>query len=189
MKKINSIIVMLLVFVISTLYSQNNSDVIIVLAMHGSVPNDFPKDELALLFKYHGKSNVKPKIQELEEKLLNWERNEKNDPYYAGAIQLKDAIEKELNFEVIVAFNEFCNPSVDKAIIDAVNNGKKKVFVVTPMLTLGGGHSEKDIPAAIELARNKISSDIIVEYVWPIEPDHMAKFLSYHILEKMVNSN
>lgn len=182
--------VTLFVLICSTAFAQSNTAV--VLAMHGGVPNDFPKDELMKFFKMHGKDHsgdaeMQKKAHELEEKLRNWPRSEENDPYYWGSLQLRNAMEKDLNIPVVLAFNEFCGPSIETAIAEmAANKEIEKIFVVTAMLTQGGSHSEKDIPAAIERARKDIErNDIAVEYVWPINVDATAAFLSSQITPEL----
>ncbi|GAG77021.1 unnamed protein product, partial [marine sediment metagenome] len=56
---------------------------------------------------------------------------------------------------IVVGFNEFCSPSLDDAFEEAIKQDPEKIIVITPMMTQGGEHSEKDIPEAIERAKKK----------------------------------
>ena len=67
---------------------------IIVLAMHGVPPNDFPERETAELFSLQtrakGASGVEQlalerRHQELEAKMRAWTRTAQNDPFYTAS--------------------------------------------------------------------------------------------------------
>lgn len=161
------------------------TNVVIVLAMHGAPPNDFPKDELAELFGLHAQlEHAHESVQaallhrhaQLENKLLAWPRTAKNDPFYAGSQELAVCLSEITGYQVIVGFNEFCAPSVDKALDCAVARAPDKVIVITPMLTQGGEHAEIDIPSAIRRARQRHPHTPIV-YAWPFEVSDAAQFL------------
>ncbi len=165
------------------------TNVVIVLAMHGAPPNDFPKDEMAELFGLHAQLEhahgpvleaLQRRHDELENKMLLWPRTTKNDPFYAGSQELAACLSEISGYKVIVGFNEFCAPSVDKALDNAVAQGAEKVIVITPMMTQGGEHAEVDIPNAIRRARQRHSHALIV-YAWPFEVSHVAQFLAAQI--------
>ncbi|MFW9978733.1 MAG: sirohydrochlorin chelatase [Candidatus Thorarchaeota archaeon] len=158
---------------------------IVVLAMHGVPPNDFPTGELTELFRLHGQlqhipPHADPYLQqrhdELDVKIRNWPRNESNDPYWGASYILGKTIESLTNWKVIVGFNEFCAPSIDDAMEEAILQSPKRIIVVTPMMTAGGEHSEVDIPDAIARARHK-HADIEIVYAWPFKTEEIAKFL------------
>src|SRR5882724_3855629 len=108
---------------------------IIVLAMHGMPPRDFPKAEMAEYFSQynpfhhgsgapahghghdhsHGPDQAPSRFQELEQKMRQWPRNPKNDAFYGAAFALADEIKRASGNETIVGFNEFCAPSLDEA--------------------------------------------------------------------------
>lgn len=159
------------------------SDTVIVLAMHGGIPNDFPKAELHRFFSLHEQGTQLPEAKQLEQKLRHWPRNQSNDPYYWGSVQLQKALQKVSGLPVILAFNEFCAPSIEEAILQAVEQRKARVvLLITPMLTPGGNHSEKDIPAAIQKAKQQIkSSGVTIQYIWPIPVEETARFFLQQI--------
>jgi sirohydrochlorin cobaltochelatase len=162
---------------------------IIVLAMHGIPPNDFPKKELAEFFKLHSmventsvpiSTEVKSQHLVLDEKIRNWPRNEQNDPFHSASYKLAEKLNEISGYEVIVGYNEFCYPSIDEALKSAASKNPNKIIVVTPMMTRGGDHSEKDIPTMI-VEFKKIHPGIEIVYAWPFNDDQVARFLIDHV--------
>ncbi len=158
---------------------------IVVLAMHGSPPGDFPKDEQKEYFGLHaqlehlpdeGASPLKQRYLELDRKMRSWPRNERNDPFFAGAQDMAKNLRRSTGFDVIVGYNEFCAPSLDEAINKAASNGAKKIIIITPMMTRGGEHSEKDIPYNIACSRKR-HPEIEIIYAWPFDDVEVANFL------------
>lgn len=168
---------------------------VIVLAMHGAPPLDFPAPELLAYFelafkKEHSAGKVRAEEEAqwriLDEKIRRWPRNETNDPFYAGSLKLKKALERESGLEVVLGFNEFCAPSVEEAIEEACRRSPEKVVVMTAMLTPGGQHAGQDIPAAISRVKEKFPQTEIV-YAWPFEVEEVARFL-YRASQEKVSS-
>jgi len=159
---------------------------VVVLAMHGSPPLDFPKDELAEFFTLHARFEHAPapggspgsrRFRELEGKMRRWPRSAANDPFFAGSERLAAEIRKASGLEIILGFNEFCAPALDEALDRAAEKNPEKILVITPMMTPGGEHSERDIPAAIERARKRHPGMTFV-YAWPFPPEGVAAFLA-----------
>ena len=159
---------------------------VIVLAMHGAPPNDFPRHEMAELFGLHARlehaagperTALERRHAELDAKVCAWPRTAQNDPYHAGSQDLAAHLSRATRHEVIVGFNEFCAPDLDEALDWAIAHGAKKVIVVTPMMTPGGEHSEVDIPAAIWRAQERHPT-IDILYAWPFEASEVAQFLA-----------
>jgi sirohydrochlorin cobaltochelatase len=109
-----------------------------------------------------------PKMQqqyeELDSKMRNWPRTQENVQYYLTSNEIAAALSNQTSYSVVVGFNEFCSPSLDEAFEEAIQLTPDKIIVVTPMMTQGGEHSEKDIPEAIERAKKK-NSNIEFSYV------------------------
>jgi sirohydrochlorin cobaltochelatase len=161
----------------------------IILAMHGTPPNDFPRHETAELFDIHARTDhstgperetLARRHAELEAKMRAWPRTGENDPFHAASLRLGEELSQVSGREVIVGFNEFCGPSVGGAIDQAIAGGAEKVVVLTPMMTQGGEHSERDIPAAIGRAQER-HPEVPIVYAWPFEPQEVAKFLASQI--------
>lgn len=161
---------------------------VIVLVMHGALPNDFPKKELAEFFSLRHqldkasldeKSQLQRRFGELESKVRQWPRTFQNDPYYAGAQKLGAQLSQVIQEKVIVCFNEFCAPSLEETLEKAAQEAEE-VAVITPMMTRGGEHAEVEIPAAIKKAQEKYPQTLF-RYVWPFETAQIAKFLASQI--------
>lgn len=104
-------------------------------------------------------------------------RTPENDPYDAGLRRLADALAKRLAPEpVLVAFNEFCAPSLDDAIARAVEQGATTIRVVPTMMVQGGVHSEVEIPEALGALRARFPQVELV-YCWPFDADALAAVL------------
>ena len=162
---------------------------IIVLVMHGVPPNNFPKREMAELFSLHARMERAVGVErvelerrrlELDAKMRAWPRTAQNDPFYVGSQELGAHLSEATGCEVIVGFNEFCAPSLEDALNQAITRGAEKVIVVTPMMTRGGEHAEVDIPAAVKTAQAQ-HPEIPITYAWPFKLSEVANFLAAHI--------
>ena len=98
---------------------------IIVLAMHGIPPKDFPHDEMMELFKLHEglhhapdaqREQIQARYNMLDEKMRSWQRTEENDPFFFASQEIATNLSNALECDVIVGFNEFCGPSLDEAL-------------------------------------------------------------------------
>ncbi len=160
---------------------------IIVLAMHGIPPKDFPRSDLMELMRLHmamehghghdTNLELKARHDELDSKIRKWNRTSQNDPFWAASQSLSAALSSRTSYEVIVGFNEFSGPSVEEALSEAVSKGATEVIVITPMMTPGGEHSEVDIPEAIERVKEK-HPDVTFRYAWPFKETAVASFLA-----------
>lgn len=162
---------------------------VVVLAMHGAPPNDFPRAESAEFFSLYSRLNhasgpdraaMERRYAELEAKMRAWPRTEQNDPYWAAAQALAAEMGPAAQATVVVGFNEFCNPTLDDALDKAMTASPDRVVVVTPMMTRGGGHSEIDIPQAVGRAKERHPGVPIV-YAWPFPVSSIAEFLATQI--------
>jgi sirohydrochlorin cobaltochelatase len=168
---------------------------VIVLVMHGVPPNDFPRQEMGeyfglqarLMSVREGRDALKQRYDALDAKMRAWQRTPQNDPFHAGSHALAQHLRQVTGWEVIVSFNEFCDPSIDDALERAAAQEPEKIVVITPMMTRGGGHSEMDIPAAIQRAQARHPQTPIV-YVWPFDVGEVAQFLSAQIY-RFIESN
>jgi len=165
--------------------------IVIVLAMHGMPPNDFPQKETLDYFMLHSRlenmpgpppPNMQQQFEELDRKMRNWPRTQENDLYSYTSKKLAEVLSVQTSYRVVVGFNEFCSPSLDEAFEEALQLNPDKIIVVTPMMTQGGEHSEKDIPEAIERAKKK-KPHISFSYVWPFNISKIATFLAEQIKE------
>lgn len=158
---------------------------VIVLAMHGMPPTDFPRQETSELFGLNARlarssgderEALAARRAALDAKMRGWPRNDVNDPYHAASYALGRELAIQTGKPVVVGFNEFCAPSLAAALDEAASLGDH-VVVLTPMLTRGGDHSEKDIPEEVEQARRR-HPGATYTYVWPMSTADIAAFFA-----------
>ena len=163
--------------------------VVIVLASHGVPPRDFPPAEMAEFFGLHarieaGGHGMQPAQREryraLDDRMRAWPRTTANDPFHAASLEMAERLSRKTGLETIVGFNEFCGPSLDEAFASAAARGAGRVLVITPMLTRGGEHAERDIPAAIVRARAAFPGVSFV-YAWPFEGEAVLRLLTEQV--------
>jgi len=164
-------------------------DTVIVLAMHGAPPNDFPRQELGEFFGLHeriarvGETQrpvLRERLAELDRMIRDWPRTAQNDPFFAGSRELADALARASGLPVRVGFNEFCSPSLEQALDDAAQGDAERIVVVTPMMTRGGEHAEHDIRVAIRDAQAR-HPGVAIDYAWPFATVAVAEFLAQRV--------
>jgi len=162
---------------------------VIVLAMHGAPPLDFPEAELAEFGALQarlahagapGPAAAERRFLELEGKIRAWPRTPRNDPCHAGSQELAVQLRRASGRKVILGFSEFCAPSLDEALDQAAGQGAEKIIVVTPMMTRGGEHAERDIPETVARARKRHPAMNFI-YVWPFPSSDVAAFLTSQV--------
>jgi sirohydrochlorin cobaltochelatase len=158
----------------------------ILLAMHGVPPLDFPSSELGEFFRLHafaesGLRGVRDfpeqRYGDLEKKIRRWPRTRENDPFFTTSEKLARKLGEETGMEVVPGFIEFCAPDLDDAFREIIGRGATRIIVVTPMMTLGGQHAERDIPEAISRAV-KAYPAVRIDYAWPFPLDEIVGFLA-----------
>ncbi len=170
--------------------------IVVVLAMHGEPPNDFPKDEFARFFALHarlhyaegGDEDLHQRYAALDAKIRGWPRTAENDPFYAASQQMAEQLRVTTGLEVVVGFNEFCGPTVEQAIETAVARKAENIIVVTPMMTPGGIHAEIQIPATVRQAQAR-HPGVSIRYAWPFDLSEVAEFLAKRIHQESQESN
>lgn len=188
MKRFYKLLTALLIipFLVLTAGNNNSQDekISIVIVGHGSVPHDYPR--IKEYFEAHIKGG--DEYEKLEHELLYWPRNEENDPYWAGFMSVINDLKKTNSYHSVhPAFNEMCAPTVEEALNQALEQNPDKIVVVSIMLTPGGGHSEHDIPTAIEMfAEDHPKANIV--YAWPYEVSEISNILVKQI-EKFTGNN
>ena len=166
---------------------------VLILAMHGMPPRDFPKEEMAEYFRQynpfhhhspHGHDHGNTRFAELDAKMRKWPRNPQNDTFYGAAYRLAECLKEATGYPVVVGFNEFCAPDLHEAIDQAAGQGADTIVVITPIMTPGGIHSEVDIPQTIKQSQARHPA-IRFEYVWPFDLRDVAGFLKGQIAHKI----
>ena len=165
-----------------------NEKTVIVLAMHGEPPRDFPKDKFGAFFRLQTRLEFgeelgrehQDEFAELDSEMRCWPRTPENDPFYFGSQEMARNLSRATGYQVILGFNEFCAPPLDDAIDEAAKPKPEKIIIITPMVTPGGGHSEEDIPALAKQAQKR-HPDVPIVYAWPFDPSKTAQFLAEQI--------
>jgi sirohydrochlorin cobaltochelatase len=169
-----------------TMSDERATDCVVVLAMHGAPPRDFPPAEMGEFHALHARlghgdgtmaEGMRARADMLDRKMRRWPRTADNDPFWAASQEIARHLAAVTGSRVVVGFNEFCGPDLDEALAAAVAGNPGSVVVITPMLTRGGGHAEVDIPAAIARAQAAFPSVPFV-YAWPYDMRDVARFLA-----------
>jgi sirohydrochlorin ferrochelatase len=155
----------------------------VVLVGHGAVAADCPRDLVARLKQLEGRRHADGGAPSDEERALDariraWPRTPATDPYGAGLAAIADRLRAAVApARVIVAFNEFCAPTIADAVTAAIAGGARRIAVLSSMPTPGGVHAEVEIPA--ELARLRaLHPGVELHYAWPFDLDAVARLLA-----------
>lgn len=158
----------------------------VVLVGHGAPPRDAPGELVSRLKMLEGRrraQHAEPSTEELDldRKLRTWPRTPENDPYKEGFEKLAAALRTELvGRTLLVAYNEFCAPSLEDAVQSAVDAGVREITVVPSMLTPGGVHSEVEIPEALDALRRRFP-EAAIRYAWPFDLGAVARLLAAQV--------
>jgi sirohydrochlorin cobaltochelatase len=157
---------------------------LIILVGHGAPPRDAPKELVSKLKSLEAQRRARKlpmgdEERALDDQLRAWPRTDESDPYRTGVERLAEALRKRLGEQekVVVAYNEFCAPSLETAIATAAREGITCISIIPTMLTPGGVHSEEEIPEVIEAMRAELPGVEIV-YAWPFDLDAVAGLLT-----------
>ena len=158
----------------------------VVLVGHGGVPKDYPRDAVRRMKALEGQRAAHggaPGEEEarLEQRIRSWPRTPQNDPYQVGIEGLASALRARLRgVPLVVAYNEFCAPSLADAVDALIADGVRTITVIPTMLTPGGSHSEIDIPEALAALRAR-HPQAELHYAWPVDVELLAAMLADHL--------
>lgn len=157
-----------------------------ILVGHGAPPLGCPPDKIARL-KALERERVRRALpgmtdeeRALDHEIRHWPRDAATDPYQAGLLRLADALRAALARDdepLLVAYNEFCSPSLEDAVEQAIARGATVLHVVPTMLVPGGVHSEREIPEAL-VALRRAHPGVTISYAWPFDLDAVAGLLA-----------
>jgi sirohydrochlorin cobaltochelatase len=156
----------------------------VVLIGHGGTASDTPRALVSELKRLEGERQARkeigmsPREIELDKQVRDWPRTPDTDPYKYGVEAIARALRPKLDGRrLVVAYNEFCAPSVEDAIEGLVGEGFGRIRLISTMFTRGGIHAEFEIPAIVVETRKK-HPRVTVEYAWPYDPGLIADFLA-----------
>lgn len=162
------------------------ADWAVILVGHGGVPTDYPRDRLTKLRGLEARrraAGTSPTGEEvaLDAELRNWPRTPLTDPYRAGLELIADRLGPLLGGRrLVLAYNEFCAPSIETAVADLAEDGVTDITVIPAMLTPGGAHSEVDIPESLAALRT-LHPKLRLRYAWPVNLDLLATMMAQQI--------
>ena len=158
----------------------------VVLVGHGGIPKDCPQDLVTRLKRLEAQRRAAkmPRSSEeieLDTKIRRWPRTSATDPYRSGLETLAAQLQFRLNgILLVVAYNEFCAPTLEEAVQELVKKGATHIVVTTTMFTPGGSHSEVEIPEILEQLRPQYSG-VELRYAWPFDLQQVAHMLTEQI--------
>ena len=160
---------------------------IVVLAAHGAPATDCPKRKIGMLMALESMQGLTLRLgflrarqKALDSEIRTWKRTADNDPYKKGVDALAERIAAHTGYTVIAGYNEFCNPTIGRAIDEAVAQGAAQVIVATTMTTRGGEHSEIEIREIVDEAQKR-HPGVRICYAWPFDPDRVAQLFAEEI--------
>jgi len=131
--------------------------------------------------KRRGDDDMSEREAQLDREVREWPRSAHTDPYQAGLEAVAERLRPRLGKRrLVVAYNEFCAPSIDQAIDALVAEGAKRITLLTTMFTRGGSHAEREIPAIVAAAGAR-HPGVDIAYRWPFDLDNVADFLASHL--------
>lgn len=156
----------------------------VVLIGHGGTAADTPKPMVGELKRLEAERQARretamsPREAELDKIVREWPRTPATDPYKFGVEEIAAALAPKLaGRKIVVAYNEFCAPSVEDAIEGLVKEGFTRISLISTMYTRGGVHAEYEIPALV-LTERKKHPGVVIEYAWPFDANFIADFLA-----------
>jgi sirohydrochlorin cobaltochelatase len=153
----------------------------VVLVGHGSVAADVPRPLVQRLRALESErrstgGRVSDEERDLDARIRHWPRTPATDPYKAGIDAIAEALRIRVG-HVVVAFNEYCAPSLEEAVGALAQSGTTRITIVTTMLTPGGVHSEVEIPETVR-ALQEAHPDVVLRYAWPFDLGAVASLLA-----------
>ena len=156
----------------------------VILIGHGGTASDTPKAAIGELKRLEAERQARRETvmsareAELDKLVREWPRTPATDPYKAGVEEIAAALAPKLGGrKLVVAYNEFCAPSVESAIDALVKEGFTRISLISTMFTRGGIHAECEIPGIVLEARKR-HPGVAVEYAWPFDAGVIADFLA-----------
>jgi len=138
---------------------------VIVLALRGAPPADFPAAEMGWLLEQHAQ------LEQAVGPERGW-----FESHYAAAHALGEQLSRVTGCEVVAGFDNFGIPSIEMALEQAAISAKQ-VFVITPMLSGTSQHCKVDLPRAIQRVQAR-HPDTPIVFLWGFDASDLAAFLA-----------
>ena len=141
-----------------------NIKTIVVLAMHGLPPSDFPKSQFAEYMGLRAEfrnsdtsvgTESEKRYAALEKRIRYWPRTRINDPFYTASHDIAEQLSVDTRCPVILGFAEFCAPDLDEAFDEAISKGAEQIVVVTPEMSHEGAYPDLDVNQAVNRVKER----------------------------------
>ena len=158
----------------------------VILVGHGGIPKGCPQELVTKLKRLEAQRRAakmppSPEERELDSKIRQWPRTPETDPYRSGLEAVATRLRANLGEGLFaVAYNEFCEPTLEESVEELIKKGATHITVTTTMFTPGGSHSEVEIPEILEQLRRQYP-DIVLRYAWPYDMDLIAARLATQV--------
>ncbi len=168
--------------------SNEASERAVILVGHGAAAKDCPRELVTRWKSLEGRrmaTGGPPSEEEaaLDRQIRQWPRTPENDPYRMGLLAIAEALGPLVAPATLsVAFNEFCAPTIEAAVAEAIAAGAKEIVVIPSMLTPGGIHSEVEIPEVLAHLRERHPEARFV-YAWPFDLGQVAALLAARVAQ------
>ena len=154
----------------------------VILIGHGGVPRDLPAGWVQKLKQLEAQRKGRggeptEEERELDSRIRHWPRTPENDPYRQGLEALAAHLAPLLDGQrLVLAYNEFCAPSLEDAVEGLEKEGVRHITLVTTMITPGGSHADREIPRAVEALARRFPH-LRLNYAWPFDLPRVAAML------------
>ncbi|MCA9482140.1 MAG: CbiX/SirB N-terminal domain-containing protein [Nitrospina sp.] len=158
----------------------------VILIGHGGVPKDMPRQWVTELKKLEAERRAKgggptPQEREADRRIREWPRTPENDPYRMGLLELAKRLAPLLGGRrLVIAYNEFCTPSIEQAVEQLVGEGAGQIALVTTMVTPGGSHADGEIPEEVSRLQKRFPA-VDLKYAWPFDLEKVAELIGYQV--------
>lgn len=158
----------------------------VILIGHGGVPRDMPRQWVTELKRLEGERRAKggepsPEEEEADRRIREWPRTPENDPYRMGILNLAEHLDPLLGGrKLVIAYNEFCAPSIEQAVAELAGEGIRRIALVTTMVTPGGSHADGEIPEEVSRLR-QIFPEVDLQYAWPFDLGKVAELIGHQV--------
>lgn len=154
----------------------------VILVGHGAAAKDTPRAMVGRLRTLEAErrripgSPLTEEERGLDHQVRHWPRTPESDPYAAGIEELAARLRPRAG-RVVVAYNEFCAPSIHEAVVALVAEGVTHLTLITTMVTPGGVHAEMEIPEEVAELRARFP-EAHIAFAWPFDLDAVAELLA-----------
>lgn len=158
---------------------------VVVLAMPGVLPKDFPPHERHVLYRLRARMkyisvNKHPededRLNELLRKARCWPRTAQNDPLHFSAQELASELSQVTGYRVILGFNQYDTPTLEEALVQAFAREAEKIVLINPLAANGVSLAKSESFISNQRIQNRCL-EIQVDFSYSFSADKMVELL------------